>query len=602
MNLFHNIKRAFGFSSSDDDELEEEGIDATVTPLRHRNSVAAGTPVRPTAEESDNHVPVVSENTNSEPQGEFAEDFHPDPSVIFDRVVRVFNEALPGFLNSSVDPEKERRALFDALDASMKDYFTNLERNIEHKLKVRYENDKNRLHEQIDDLRQKAKKEEEGNTNAKNLQLSAERQKRALSERVHDLEKQIASLEAENEQYILENKTMANKLRLTALTESEGDTAVAEQLEALRMKETELQQKLEAASKKQADTESKLSAAETKQSEAEAKLTDSQAKLSEAEAKLAETERLKGDAEAEVELLKEAMEQAQTKDQISQAMVNDLNSRAASARQTAEDVKARFDELVKELQTVKEQKANVETRLAKAQSDLQVVKEVQEQVSQLEENQRMTDSKLRRQKDELLEKDELLRAKDADLMTKNTTLRAKEEKIRNLEEQTDGLRKSLESLRLEKSQSESSLLSEIERLKTMKGHASPVIVKEPDPEPVEEVVVEEPKLDLMLDLPDMEPIDEASLTPKPRRGRPPKAKKADEDAPAPKRSEKEVKDDHDLSLLDSTDWLIATPPTESASKPKRQRKQRAEIDDDSFGYKEPVRQMPPDNPAQMLLW
>ena len=52
-------------------------------------------------------------------------------------------------------------------------------------------------------------------------------------------------------------------------------------------------------------------------------------------------------------------------------------------------------------------------------------------------------------------------------------------------------------------------------------------------------------------------------------------------------------------ILDSTDWLIASPEASPAKRGKRKSKAAA---DDDFGYKEPPRQDPPDNPAQMLLW
>ena len=231
----------------------------------------------------------------------------------------------------------------------------------------------------------------------------------------------------------------------------------------------------------------------------------------------------------------------------------------------------------------------------------------------LEESQRVNDAALRRQKDELMEKDELIRIKDADILTKNATLRIKDETIRRLEDQTDSLRKSVETAQFEKAQAESALRSEIERLKALKGITSPVdtaVVATPEVTVeipvVADSVADTPEIDLTLDLPELvTPEVETAAAPKPRRGRPPKPRREREVQPPAKKAEKaparEDADDNDFFLLDSTDWLIATPAPEPP-KPKRQRKQKADSADDAFGYKEPVRQEPPDNPAQMLLW
>jgi hypothetical protein len=685
MGFIDTLKKAFGLDSENDDELEVEGIDATVTPLRQRNQQLSESNasqmdvVEPDTAHSNAEVStaVIGKNDDAVSQ--------PDPSVIFTQVIEVFNRALPDFLGQSVDPERERQALFKALDNSMRDYFENLEKNVERRLQVKYEVDRQRLHEQIEELQVKARKEEEGTSNAKNLQLSAERQKRALSERVHDLEKQLATLSAENEQYILENKSMANKLRLASMTDRDVDElrkATAEQADAVRQKEKEIEKLIAEANAKAAEVEARLAQADSKVAEAEAKAAEAATKIAEAEARASDAENRVAAAEkraddarqqvaaaesllhdaaqesadrqtaakeeasqqaskvaelqAEINRLQSALEHAKAQDDLGRAMVNDLNTRAAEARKLADEQSQQAESFKSELQQTREQLAASNAKLAKAQDDLKVVREVQAQVFQLEEKQKNSDATLRRQKDELMEKDELIRAKDADLMTKNTTLRVKDETIRRLEDQTDSLRKTIENVQYEKSQSESALLSEIERLKSIKGipgGAKPasypestqvvsdngvavggdlVVAEQPittatKPEGVEPVaepadINQQQGVELTLDLPDLMLEQPETLASKPRRGRPHK-QKVEEDIPAePKAKKKDSEDDNAFSLLDSTDWVITSTPAEHTPKPRRQRKQKAETDDDAFGYKEPIRQEPPDNPAQMLLW
>lgn len=593
MGFFNMMKRAMGFSSAEDDELEVEGIDATVTPLRQRALSAPQEEMgkQSAAETDETHTHKTVQREEGAQQ---TSDNPADASMIFEGVVEIFNEALPGFLRDSVDPDKQRKLLYESLDSSIKKYFEQLEKNVERKLHGRYQSESRNLQEQIEELRQKARKEEEGNSNAKNLQLSAERQKRALSERVHELEKQLASIEAENEQYILENKSMANKLRLAALTEHDSDVAA----------------RLEEADRKVAEAEGRLAAAQEALNLSETRISELMAAAESAGTAPRDDDRV-AELEKELSVMRDSLEQAKAKDELSRAMVNDLNTRAAEARRVASEKEAQTASLQNDINNLNEQLTLVTARLTKAQEDLRVVREVQEQVAKLEESQRQNDAAIRRQKDELMEKDELIRIKDADILTKNATLRIKDETIRRLEDQTDSLRKSVETVQFEKTQTESALRSEIERLKALKGiTASPatpaVAAVEIEPEIPVAVVTETPELDLTLDLPELvTPEKEAVATPRPRRGRPPKPRPEGETQPQEKKKEEKKvaaeADDSDFSLLDSTDWLIATPAPD-APKPKRQRKQKAESADDAFGYKEPVRQEPPDNPAQMLLW
>lgn len=557
MGFLDKMKRAMGFASADYDEPEVEGIDATVTPLRQRVSTVADGKQDVSSVVGDNesggntcHKDDIPQTSPDNGQS------RPDASVIFDGVVGIFNNALPDFLRESVDPVKQRQLLYDALDRSMKDYFDHLEKNVERRLHVRYQAESMKLQEQIEELRQKARKEEEGNSNAKNLQLSAERQKRALSERVHELEKQLASIEAENEQYILENKTMANKLRLASLTDRDVEAG------------QEVASRLEEAERKMAESESRAAAAEKALRVSEAKVEE----LTAAVAAKDDSAKVAG-LEKEMAALRETLAQANAKEELNRVKAEDLA-----------------------------------VRLTKAQEDLKIVREVQEQVLKLEENQRISDAELRRQKDELMEKDELIRAKDSDLLTKNTTLRIKDETIRRLEDQADSLRKSIETAQYEKTQTESALRSEIERLKAIKGITDSVLTETAKPEEGIEIPAVSDRVDsdadLALDLPELvtpEIVGGASA-PKPRRGRPPKPRPAvGQEQPVKAKPEPKQEED-DFSLLDSTDWLIAAPSPDNSPKPKRQRKQKAEQADDAFGYKEPVRQEPPDNPAQMLLW
>lgn len=491
MSFFDKFKRAMGFPSMDEEEIEE-GIDATVTPLRERQQRAGDSEVAPEVAPT----PVAPAPTAAEEAAARAEAMpRPQPEVIFSRVVEIFNEALPGFLQKSVDPEKQRQLLYSSLDTSIRNYFEELERMVERRHEARFQADRLRLQEQIDALRLKAQKEEEVNSDAKTRQLSAERQKRALSERVHDLEKRISEIEAENEQYILENKTMANKIRLLGMTDADAEDLRKDTLaktEELRQKQEEVAAIIADAEKKQAEAESIIGEAVKEKEQLALQLEEAQSRIAA--------------LDDENRRMSEAMEQSKAKDEISMAMVNDLNARAARARKDVEEkeaaataataaataaadaLEASQRELAESKQALAEsQKALAEkdnalietearaqasaTRLAKALDDLKVVKSVQEQIVKLEEQQRVSDGQLRKTRDELMEKKEMLEAREADILSKNTTLRIKDDTIRRLEDQSDRLRQTIETLQYEKAEQESAMRQEIERLKSLSRFA-----------------------------------------------------------------------------------------------------------------------------------
>ena len=224
MSFFENIKRVLGLS--DEYEEEEFGIDATVKPLNDNSSTS----------ENNDKISVISATEQPiviQPV-DFTEKVPID--VIFNHVLEIFNKALPDFLSSTVDPEAQKKYLFDTLDTSVKEYITNLSKSVAEETRRQWKTDREKIQAQLLELTELAKKSEEKINEAKSLQLSAERQKRTFAERVHDLENQIGKLEADREQLQLENRSLINKVKVNSV--QEGD------MESLRNEIATLQQQL----------------------------------------------------------------------------------------------------------------------------------------------------------------------------------------------------------------------------------------------------------------------------------------------------------------------------------------------------------------------
>lgn len=227
MSFFQSIKRFFGA----DEEYEDEGIDATVTP---RSSLC-----QPNNEENNNVDNDAMGNLPEKPEKTPA----PEPRLIFEHVVKIFNQTMPDFIAKSVDPEKQEKYLYETLEQSLKDYIEKLNRMAERDSASQWQHERTLLTAEIDTLKNKLRKTEDTENDWKNKQLSAERQKRALAERLHDLEDQISRLEAEQEQFELENKSLLNKIRVSAVQEEDTAELRADN-ESLRKTIAELTDKL----------------------------------------------------------------------------------------------------------------------------------------------------------------------------------------------------------------------------------------------------------------------------------------------------------------------------------------------------------------------
>lgn len=559
MAFIKTLKRALGFSDSEMEEEELEGLDARVVPLRLRNddehtlaNVSSayervnGTHSHNGADAATNNRAKAVPNGNHSIANDAATSEHRVPDAIFETVVKIFNDSLPDFIKQSVNEQAQREYIYKALDDSMKHYLTGLANEVEVGCRQNWESDRQSLQLQLDDMRKQLAKEGEECEESKKMQLSAERQKRALSERVHDLEKQVATLEADNEQYQLENKSLANKIRLnTVVNNTDGAQPTSATTDELQ-----------------------------------AQVDDANAKLAQANDDVAKLKAELAEQKAEVEHLHQALDQSRAKDDVSDAMLTELTQKAAAANELAElcekEVESKNNE-IKELSANREslqaaikeleaERNSIKTKLDEAMENLDVIEQMNQQLTALEEARRSNESYLRKQKDELMRQKEELQRLQAEKKAYNDTLQKKDEAIHVLEDMTDSLRKTIENNLYEHAQSESALRSEIDRLKS-KAATSATDTDKGQPAP--DSANGEQSLDNNVNL-TADNVNTNGKTAKVRIS-------AIDDS------------------LEDTDWLIATPPPAKAGATQAN-------EDSDFGYKEPGHKASLNNPAQMSLW
>ncbi len=241
MSFFNKIRRALGF---DDDSIFENEPNTSV--LTDDSDDLQKTPAR---DEAPSPAPAAEAANPA---------LHAD--AIFTHVVAQFNLALPDFLSKSVDPEQQRKLLYENLEQGIKEYLESLASEADARCEARWNDEQTKLRGEMEALRQKAEQIEHQRADIKERQLSADRQKRALSERLRDLENQVGRLEAEREQYDLENKSLLNKLKVLAVQNPDIDinaagalpTVDSEELEALKAENAALKEELKQAADRQA--------------------------------------------------------------------------------------------------------------------------------------------------------------------------------------------------------------------------------------------------------------------------------------------------------------------------------------------------------------
>lgn len=398
MSFIKSLKNAFGFDDAESQEAELEGIDATVVPLKDRAEahVEAEADGETDGQTSDTSVPDEVAETPLSAEALTA------TQSIFQTVVKVFNDSLPEFLKQSVNEKSQCEYIYSQLDESIKLYLEQVAADARRQVAGRWEAERKQLMAQMSTLRTKMQKDEEDTAEIKKQQLSAERQKRALGDRVRDLEAQLHKAEAEMEQLSLENKSMANKIRVNAvLGTSEGETE-AEAVEAMATQISELTASVEAS-----------------KNELNQAIED------------------KGALEKELQQLKEALKASEDKCEAVQAEKNELSQQLESRQEELND----------------------------ALENLEIVEEMQTQLNQLQEARNNYEAAIKKERDALQASEDKCNALENANSELAREIEIKESSMRRLEDIADSLQKTIEKNLYEHAQMQSAMRAEINKLK-----------------------------------------------------------------------------------------------------------------------------------------
>ncbi|MDE6135285.1 MAG: hypothetical protein K2F79_06895 [Muribaculaceae bacterium] len=202
MGIISSIKRAFGFGYDDEDEIESVLTDDDHSDAAERVRSDSGTDV---ADSDSLQALPMPERPVIDPRMK---------AKIFDDVIAVFNASLPDFIARSVDADRQKQLLMEAIDKDTDQYLDSLLDQAAAYADASLSRQSENARREAEKLRTDMQQLEQQRTSLREQQLSADRRRRALADRVADLEAQLEKAEAEREQFELENKSLLNKIKV----------------------------------------------------------------------------------------------------------------------------------------------------------------------------------------------------------------------------------------------------------------------------------------------------------------------------------------------------------------------------------------------------
>ncbi len=192
MSFFKSLARAFGLGG-DEYILEESDVE---TSLPDRSCCSAG---------SCQSQKETAQDVNYNEDRDF-------PVELFDNVLEIFNNTQPDFIRECIDRDAQRRYLYGVLGESFRSCIDKCRDKIEEEVETRASAERDSLVNEVSRLKGELEKIEGHESRLNDERLSADRQKRALLDKIKTLEHQVMALEAEKEQHRLEISSLLNKI------------------------------------------------------------------------------------------------------------------------------------------------------------------------------------------------------------------------------------------------------------------------------------------------------------------------------------------------------------------------------------------------------
>ena len=239
MSIISSFKKALGFPNEfDDDDLDalEFDDDNNISiPKRNEKSIKPQQPINtapiavtPIADPIKPIQPINAEL----------------PGEVFDAIIELFNATQPEFVSQCLSVEKQRAYILERIDNSLREKLVLEAENARRHGEQQWETERQKLNADLEKLRSEYHFMKQQREEFQSAQLSAARQKRAMTDRIHDLEHQVSTLQSDREQLQLENRSMINKLRVIAVRNTSNDADTEAQNQRLAQENVDLTDKV----------------------------------------------------------------------------------------------------------------------------------------------------------------------------------------------------------------------------------------------------------------------------------------------------------------------------------------------------------------------
>lgn len=367
MAFFSKLKAAFGFGDyNDDEELDEEFVPygtAHRTPYINPFKKEEENKVLEDGTKTETTATGVTQNDMVEIQDQDNEQNKSMPDEIFSGILEIINSTIPPFVRECLDIDAERRAIASLLGPQLQTALADMRIKAEVSAKTKWEQEKKALAEKAAQAENKCKEAEAKAEEAKNKMLAVDLQRKAALERSQDLEKRIATLEAEHEQFELENKSLINKVKVSQVYANDA-VHYKEELETLQKNVIEW----------------KTKAAENTSLKEELEKTNTE--LATAKEIIASLQSSSGSVNAE-ELKKRETE-----------LTDKYSGEIAKLQEEIATKDSDLDSLSKKLESTEQELSSTKKELDDAMATLDVAQEVQEQIDKLSEQIGSRDKKI----------------------------------------------------------------------------------------------------------------------------------------------------------------------------------------------------------------
>lgn len=253
MAFFRKLRAAFGFG---DDESEEE-LNEKFLPYEAQHRTPYINPFKK-EEEEERIMESQGEEDIAVSRGAAVVKDGVDelPIEMYNGVLSIINSTIPTFVRECLDVEAEKRAIAKALGPHIKGAIEKARKQIEENAQRKWDNERAEMSARVEQAELAGKEAAERAEQDRAKVMSADAQRKAVTERCRTLENRVAELEAEREQFDLENKSLINKVKV-AQVHADDAAHYREEAEDLRKQIAELKEK--SASEVNAEAESRWS-------------------------------------------------------------------------------------------------------------------------------------------------------------------------------------------------------------------------------------------------------------------------------------------------------------------------------------------------------